>query len=922
VRPGLPVEVEEIIRQAIAKDPADRFQSGEALAQALRRAAADLTAADVTRFAPPEATISLATQWVPEAVAAEPSSLGRDLTALPGEARIVIARKGEPPQSHTLVKDANIVGRAPGSEIVLDDEAVSRQHTRLERLPDGGWQVVDLGSTNGTYMEDARLLPDIPELWEPGVTVRIGPYFLRLERIAAAATAAFQGPFPAPGFAAVPAAADPAERVPAAAQVTVRPIEQFTIDMRPNRVSHGGVVRVLVRNDGNDEADYTVVGRDPAEAIDFQGQPARLRLAPAGRGTVDLRLLSRRRPWLGSTQTLPYTIFVSTPGGGQQSLSGQLDVPARLPRFAVPLLGALLIILCVALGVLFAFANSRDQQATRTAEAIVGGQIAATQTAQGLATATAQSEAAVAETGTVLAVTAQAAGDDDNDGLSNAQEQPIGTDPNNPDSDNDGLLDGQEVNQTGTEPLQQDSDGDALADGPEVDDYGTSPTNPDSDGDGVPDGAEVAAGTDPLLPPTATPPPTVPPTSAPATPTPSATPTATPAAADAAILVFADDTGLYATGLHPSGDNVETGEITQLAAGDGIVSVSISPDGERVAFLQELINSNNQLVVINLDGTGLIVVADSGELSQDPVPPADPAETRRIVSDYQWLADSERLAFNTNTVSLTGPGSGENGDLWLVTPGSEPSEQFAPGELGGSLAISDGNVVLSATGTEVLRANVDGSGRESLISFPSVATYSEYIYYPVPQWVDGDTAHIGISSPDPIFGEAFIRLWRIPASGPAAELNSVPGNALFAPVSWSPDGGQLAYVRQIPDPTNPPAELYIGNADGSDLTHYGPVEQGAAFLTWSANSANFLFTTAAEDGDGNFHLGRADGPAVSRSIPSGEHIPAAVPAAAGTIVFGMGNESDWRLFAINGAGGTHALADLNGRVPVIDVWLR
>lgn len=43
--------------------------------------------------------------------------------------------------------------------------------------------------------------------------------------------------------------------------------------------------------------------------------------------------------------------------------------------------------------------------------------------------------------------------DPDHDGLTNAQEYKLGTDPNNPDSDQDGLADGDEVNVFGTDPL-------------------------------------------------------------------------------------------------------------------------------------------------------------------------------------------------------------------------------------------------------------------------------------------------------------------------------------------------------------------------------------------------------------------------------------------------------------------------------------
>ncbi len=59
-------------------------------------------------------------------------------------------------------------------------------------------------------------------------------------------------------------------------------------------------------------------------------------------------------------------------------------------------------------------------------------------------------------------------GDDDGDGLTNAEERALGTLPDNPDTDRDGLSDGDEVNTHGTDPKKADSDNDGLSDGYEV----------------------------------------------------------------------------------------------------------------------------------------------------------------------------------------------------------------------------------------------------------------------------------------------------------------------------------------------------------------------------------------------------------------------------------------------------------------------
>lgn len=91
--------------------------------------------------------------------------------------------------------------------------------------------------------------------------------------------------------------------------------------------------------------------------------------------------------------------------------------------------------------------------------------------------------------------------DSDGDGIPDWLEEVIGTDPFNPDTDGDGLSDGEEYWILFTDPLNPDTDYDGLKDGAEVHVYRTDPLNPDTDGGGVYDGHEVIEdGTDPLDP--------------------------------------------------------------------------------------------------------------------------------------------------------------------------------------------------------------------------------------------------------------------------------------------------------------------------------------------------------------------------------------------------------------------------------------
>jgi ABC transport system ATP-binding/permease protein len=48
------------------------------------------------------------------------------------------------------------IGRSPDNDVVLDDLLVSRRHAELHRV-DGGWQIRDLASANGTYVNGQRV---------------------------------------------------------------------------------------------------------------------------------------------------------------------------------------------------------------------------------------------------------------------------------------------------------------------------------------------------------------------------------------------------------------------------------------------------------------------------------------------------------------------------------------------------------------------------------------------------------------------------------------------------------------------------------------------------------------------------------------------------------------------------------------------
>ena len=96
----------------------------------------------------------------------------------PGPSTVVIRAEGAKPRS-VPVSGNMVMGRAPECELALDDTFVSQQHARLFAR-NGSWYVEDLGSTNGTFVNDQRLAS--PAMVQPGDHVRVGTTVLELRR--------------------------------------------------------------------------------------------------------------------------------------------------------------------------------------------------------------------------------------------------------------------------------------------------------------------------------------------------------------------------------------------------------------------------------------------------------------------------------------------------------------------------------------------------------------------------------------------------------------------------------------------------------------------------------------------------------------------------------------------------------------------
>jgi hypothetical protein len=91
---------------------------------------------------------------------------------------VELDEKGSRVGTHRLTGTLQI-GRAPSCQIRPNDTYVSQMHAKISNR-NGSWVVEDLGSTNGTYLNQRKVT--VPTELSPGDRIRIGKTSLEVRK--------------------------------------------------------------------------------------------------------------------------------------------------------------------------------------------------------------------------------------------------------------------------------------------------------------------------------------------------------------------------------------------------------------------------------------------------------------------------------------------------------------------------------------------------------------------------------------------------------------------------------------------------------------------------------------------------------------------------------------------------------------------
>jgi hypothetical protein len=304
-----------------------------------------------------------------------------------------------------------------------------------------------------------------------------------------------------------------------------------------------------------------------------------------------------------------------------------------------------------------------------------------------------------------------------------------------------------------------------------------------------------------------------------------------------------------------------------LASGNGLFGAQLSSDGQKVAYQVTVAEGVTELWVVNanpLEGPAHPLVSDA------EAPNADAANINSV-NNFQWLNGTHTLVFDTRYKPAGGPfGPGEyiNADLWTVDADTGVVAAVLPANTAGYfLASPDGFTIAISRGQGLDLVESDGSNyRQNVVNFPSIITYSEYIFRPRPQWsAEGTYFTVAVPSADPMAADSTFAVYRVSVDGTVEPLANLPGNIVFGGsigAQIAPDGLHLVYSVGQPDGSGDVLHMLSmpGDSVGDNAFDH---QTGPIGLGWSPDSLHYVYAVIPSGGINGYIMGPADpGPQV------------------------------------------------------------
>jgi hypothetical protein len=295
------------------------------------------------------------------------------------------------------------------------------------------------------------------------------------------------------------------------------------------------------------------------------------------------------------------------------------------------------------------------------------------------------------------------------------------------------------------------------------------------------------------------------------------------------VVTWAEDGVLY---FWQEGDTEP-----RAIGGNNAGAPQLSPNGQRIAFKRSAITATTatgSLWVVNIDGTG-----------EQQLYAAAPD----MVGQIEWL-DNDTLLFNT--IHYVEMGLLENNDLLLADITTTQVDELFPAGEGGQFHIGpEGQITLVRSGSyqgdpgTIHYLTTPDYTLIDLLSYPSVATASEYPFYADIHWINSTTLLTAIPAPDLVYHEDALdeyptRLYRLTMDGMSEEIGTVPAS-FFGPPRWSADGAYVTFLQRTGTAADLTFELWLAAGDGTGAERYDLTQQSPV---WTSGSARFLYPHA------------------------------------------------------------------------------